>query len=78
LIRKGQSILEFVLIFIIVAVLILGLLALWGWSRNNIPARQVKYEGTRVQAGSKSSSGEPAIPFKATPITDSQTYLFRR
>ena len=78
MIRKGQSILEFALIFIIVAALILGLLALWAWSRDNITARQGAYEGTRAQAGKKGSSGEPAISFKATPITDNQTYLFRR
>ena len=78
MIKKGQAILEFALIFVIVAALILGLLSLWSWSNDNISLRQGSFEDTRVQAGSKDSPGEPAIPFKAAPITDGQTYLFRR
>ncbi|MCX5698279.1 MAG: hypothetical protein NTX01_01070 [Candidatus Omnitrophica bacterium] len=77
MIKKGQSILEFALIFIIVTALIMGLLALWSWSKNNILARQGEFESTRMQAGSKDHPGEPAAPFVAVPIADGRTYLFK-
>jgi len=57
--RNGQVILEFCLVFIIAAALILGLLGLWRWSNGNIPARQGEYERTRVKAGKKVSPGSP-------------------
>jgi len=78
MIKNGQSILEFALIFIIMVALIMGLLALGSWSKNNILSRQEAYEDTRVKAGSKDSPGQPAVPYEATPITDAQTYLFKR
>lgn len=63
--KQGQSILEFSLIFIIVAVLILGLLSLWKWSKDNILARTGAFESQRVGAGKKGSAGLPEVPFKA-------------
>ena len=78
MIKKAQATLEFALIFIIMVALIAGLLNLWSWSKNNIPARRDAFEGSRVGAGSKSSPGEPATPFAAGQITDGQTYLFNR
>ena len=59
--RKGQATLEFTLIFIITAALLVGLLGLWRWSSDKIIKRQIDYNTTRVQAGSTaggtSSSG---------------------
>lgn len=78
MIKKAQATLEFALAFIIMVALIAGLLNLWSWSKNNIGARQAAYEDSRVQAGSKDSPGEPATPYEASPITDEQTYLFKR
>ncbi|MFA6350429.1 MAG: hypothetical protein WCY12_05865 [Candidatus Omnitrophota bacterium] len=75
--KKAQATLEFTLIFIVMAALIAGLLNLWAWSKNQIGARQGSYEGTRVEAGSKGSPGEPAVPYGASDITDSQIYLFK-
>ena len=66
MIRKGQATLEFALIFIIVAALILGLLVLWKWSKDNIPSRQGEFEGTRVEAGKKLTPGKPEVPFNAS------------
>ena len=76
MIRKGQAILEFALTFIILAALILGLLYLWQWSKNNISARQGAFEGTRVEAGSETSPGQPAVPFSAS--SPGEPYLFNR
>jgi hypothetical protein len=66
MIRKGQSTLEFSLIFIITAFLIVGLLVLWGWSRDNISARWGAFETSRITAGTKASAGIPEVPFNAS------------
>jgi Tfp pilus assembly protein PilX len=63
--KQGQATLEFTLVFIVVVALIMGLLTLWGWSKNNISSRQSAFEGTRVQAGTKESAGVPEVPFNA-------------
>jgi hypothetical protein len=65
MIKKGQAILEFALIFIIAAALILGLLSLWRWSKDNILARWGAFESQRVKAGTKGSAGTPEVPFWA-------------
>ena len=66
MIKKGQSMLEFGLIFVIAAALIMGLLFLWGWSKDNLPARQDAFEDTRLNAGTKGSAGDPEISYNAT------------
>jgi hypothetical protein len=57
--RKAQAILEFCLMFIIAAALILGFLGLWRWSKQNIPNRQGAYDISRVTAGKKATPGSP-------------------
>ena len=76
MIKKGQSILEFSLAFIIIVALILGLLSLWEWSKNNIGGRQGAFEGTRVAAGSIGSPGQPEVPYSAGAPAD--PYYFNR
>jgi len=75
--EDAQAMLEFVLVFVIMIALFMGLLGLWQWSSDNIIMRQQRYNATRLPAGS-SSPGEPSASglFQATPITDSQTYVF--
>ncbi len=67
--KKAQATLEFTLIFVITVALLLGLLGLWKWSSDNIVKRQLRYNATRVGAGS-SSPGEPAGSgmYSATPL----------
>ena len=79
MIKKAQATLEFVMSFIILAALIMGLLNLWEWSKNNLGARQKAYESSRVQAGQQESPGEPELSYdaQAKPVIDSQTYMFR-
>ena len=67
MIKKGQATLEFALVFIIVAALILGLLFLWEWSKTNINWRQGAFEKDRVKAGTKTSAGQPPVSFYAGP-----------
>ncbi|MDD3345817.1 MAG: hypothetical protein PHO34_05285 [Candidatus Omnitrophica bacterium] len=76
--KKAQATLEFTLIFIIAVALIAGLLNLWSWSKDQIWARQGSYEDTRVQAGSRDSAGEPAVPYGASEITDDQIYFLKK
>ena len=57
MIRQGQAMMEFVLTFIIVAALIMGLLSLWRWSKDQIPARQGWYDGSRISAGTETIHG---------------------
>lgn len=75
----GQATLEFTLIFVIMAALLMGLLGLWKWSSDNIIKRQVDYNEHRVAAGSITT---PGIPGKWLPgaakITDNNTYFFTR
>ena len=61
MIKKAQATLEFALIFIIVVALILGLLVLWKWSKDNIPIRQGAFEISRVAAGTKTTAGKPEV-----------------
>ena len=63
MIRKGQSILEFSLVFIIIAALILGLLQLWRWSKENIRIRQDAFDGSRIDAGTKTQPGQPEFEY---------------
>jgi hypothetical protein len=74
--KKGQSTLEFALVFILAGFLILGLIGLWNWSKNNIPARWGAFEGSRVAAGTKASAGEPEVPYWAPSPADPK-YLSR-
>lgn len=78
MIRKAQITLEFTLIFVIIIVLISGLFTFWKWSSDNIVKRQVRYNRTRLQAGS-STPGEPSGSgvFEASPIRENQLYMLR-
>jgi hypothetical protein len=77
MISRGQATLEFSLIFIIMVALLFGLLGLWKWSSDNIIKRQLRYNETRIQAGSRTSPGEPGKPFTAEDIQENQLYLFK-
>jgi hypothetical protein len=79
MIKKAQATLEFVLVFIIAAVLIMGLLRLWKWSKDNIDLRQGAYESSRLMAGKIASPGQPEVPYDATatPMTDERIFLHR-
>lgn len=75
---RAQATLEFTLMFVVLAVLLMGLLGLWKWSSDNIVKRQQSYNATRLQAGS-SSPGDPSgsAMFQAAPVTNKDVYLFK-
>ena len=80
MINKAQATLEFTLVTVIMVALLVSLTGLWKWSSDNIIRRQVKYNNSRVEAGSASSvtPGEvsAANRFEASEITD-QASMFR-
>lgn len=65
--NNGQSTIEFTLIFVIIAALVIGLLSIWKWSVNNIVVRQQSYNSQRLGAGS-SSPGSPEIAYTAPNV----------
>jgi len=77
-IKKAQVTLEFTLIFVIIVALLSGLLTFWKWSSDNIVKRQVRYNATRVQAGSN-TPGEPSGSgvFEAAPVSNNQVYMLQ-
>ena len=48
---KGQSALEVALTFIVIFLLLGGIIKIWLWSNNRIVERQLRYNETRVAAG---------------------------
>ena len=75
----GQATLEFTLIFVIMVALLFGLLGLWKWSSDSIIQRQLKYNTSRLEAGS-TTPGKPSAGdmYQASQLTDNQTYLFKK
>ena len=49
--KKGQGILEATFAIIITLVLLGGIINIWAWANNQIVKRQVRYNQTRVTAG---------------------------
>ena len=74
---KGQVTLEFTLVFVIMAALLVGLLGLWKWSSDNIIRRQINYNSTRAQAGQISAGQEPPATYEAEAMTEKDVYLFK-
>jgi hypothetical protein len=79
MIKRAQATLEFTLVSVIIIALLVSLVGLWKWSSDNIVRRQVKYNDSRVEAGSPESAtpGEvsPASRFQASEITDQASML---
>jgi len=75
--KKAQAILEFTLIFIITATLLAGLLGLWKWSSDNIVKRQLAYNTSRLEAGSRAATPSfPGIPPAVTAmLSEAQAFL---
>ena len=60
--KYGQSTLEAALSFIVIVLLIGGIVKIWLWSNKQIVERQLRYNQTRVQAGTGSDTYEPVWP----------------
>jgi flagellin-like protein len=49
--NKGQSPLETAAVFVLMVLLIGGITNIWLWANNQIIARQLRYNDTRITAG---------------------------
>ena len=54
--KKGQGILELAMTLVAITVLLGGVFKIWLWSNNQIVARQVAYNNSRIDAGVSSDS----------------------
>lgn len=75
MIKKAQATLEFTLIFVLMAALLMGLIGLWKWSSDNIIRRQLNYNTTRVGAGSGTGDNS-VINTISTGFTDSDVKAY--
>lgn len=60
--KKAQATLEFTVAFVIITALLLGMLSLWKWSSDRIVKRQLEYNSTRVEAGTRSPEWSESNP----------------
>lgn len=74
---KAQVTLEFILVFVIMVFLLMGLLSLWKWSSDNIIRRQMNYNSTRIEAGKIAAGDEPPATYEAQPMTEKDLNLFK-
>jgi len=72
--KSGQSILDFVLVFIAVAVLAVGIVRIWVWFNSNYASREVAYQQSRIVAGTPKSSYDEPIDIGATPDEPEMIY----
>ncbi|MFH0763272.1 MAG: hypothetical protein V1925_05235 [Candidatus Omnitrophota bacterium] len=54
--KKGQATLETALAFIIIILFLGGIIKIWFWANNQIVQRQVRFNETRVAAGTSSDT----------------------
>jgi len=60
--NKGQSLLEATFALVILLLLLGGIIRIWLWENNQIVERQVRYNQTRVQAGSDADNYQLVWP----------------
>jgi len=56
--KKGQAMIEATVTMVIVVLLLAGIVNIWLWGNRQIVERQVRFNATRVQAGTSSDSYE--------------------
>jgi hypothetical protein len=65
MVKKGQSIIEYTVVFAIAIILMSAMVSLWSWSLAHLSQREGAFEGTRTQAGKKASPGVPEVPLNS-------------
>ncbi len=76
--KKGQSTLEMALAFIVIVLLVGGIVKIWLWSNQQIVERQLRYNATRVQAGTGSDTYEVVWPvYTPSELTENEVLLDR-
>jgi hypothetical protein len=64
---KGQGILESAMTFMVMALLLAGVLQIWLWGNKQIVERQMRYNASRVAAGTSSDGYNLQWPVYAPP-----------
>lgn len=74
--NKGQGMIETGAIFIILVLLFGAIINIWLWSNKQIVDRQIKFNDTRVQAGTSAEDYELVWPVhKAENLKEDQVIL---
>lgn len=77
--KRGQSSLEVAITLIMVVILIGGIIKIWFWSNNQIVERQLRYNETRVAAGTASDTYELNWPvYRAPELEENEVLLDSR
>lgn len=65
--QKGQSTMETYLVIIVVILLLAGITKIWVWMNNKIVHRQLKYNESRVDAGTSKDEYKLQWPLARPP-----------
>jgi hypothetical protein len=76
---RGQAILETAIVFFITILFFGAIFNIWLWANNQIVRRQVRFNATRIQAGTSSDNYQLVWPVYAPDnITEDDVLLGRR
>lgn len=74
--RKGQGTLEAVIALLVTVLLLGGILNIWLWSNKQIVRRQMRYDTTRVAAGTSSDTYQLQWPvYTPESLTEDKVLL---
>lgn len=76
--KSGQSILEIALILIMIFLVVGGIIKIWFWQNNQIVERQLKYNETRVSAGTATDSYQLNWPVYKPPELKENEVLLKK
>jgi hypothetical protein len=77
--RRGQSALEAMVTFVVTILLLWGIIKIWFWANNQIVERQLKYNDTRVAAGTSLDSYKLVWPvYKPPELTQEEVIMERK
>lgn len=74
--KKGQTLLETLITFVVIVLLFGGIFNIWIWANKQIVNRQVKYNAGRVKAGTSTQDYELAWPVgRSESLNNSKTFV---
>lgn len=66
--KRGQGMLESVIVFVVVLLFFGGIFRIWSWANNQIVNRQLRYNITRQPAGFASDNYQLNAPSHPWPV----------
>jgi uncharacterized protein (UPF0333 family) len=77
--QKGQASLETAIAFVMVILLLAGIIKMWFWANNQIVQRQVRYNASRVAAGTAGDNYTLQWPVYQPPsLTEEEVLLDKK